>query len=46
VPMIHVPDVRAPVAFGNAKILFEVEDGETVGLTFIQDGYKMRLGRE
>lgn len=34
-----------PVAFGNAKIVFEVEDGQTVGLTFIQDGYKMKLTR-
>lgn len=34
-----------PIAFDGATIVFEVEDGKTVGLTFIQDGHKNHLDR-
>ena len=32
-----------PIAFDGATLIFTVEDGKTVGLTFIQDGHENRL---
>ena len=34
-----------PIAFDGATIIFNVEDGKTVGLTFIQDGHENDLKR-
>ena len=34
-----------PIAFDGATITFNVEDGRTVGLTFIQDGHRNELRR-
>jgi hypothetical protein len=34
-----------PIAFDGATIIFNVEDGKTVGLTFIQDGHENELKR-
>jgi catechol 2,3-dioxygenase-like lactoylglutathione lyase family enzyme len=32
-----------PVAISGATIIFEVADGKTVGMTFVQDGHRMKL---
>ena len=34
-----------PIAFDGATVIFNVEDGQTVGLTFIQDGHRNELRR-
>jgi catechol 2,3-dioxygenase-like lactoylglutathione lyase family enzyme len=34
-----------PIAFDGATLIFNVENGETIGLTFIQDGHKNELKR-
>lgn len=34
-----------PIAFDGATITFNVEAGRTVGLTFIQDGYRNEFRR-
>jgi catechol 2,3-dioxygenase-like lactoylglutathione lyase family enzyme len=34
-----------PIAFDGAKVIFDVKDGKTVGLTFIQNGIKMEFER-
>ena len=34
-----------PIAFDNATVTFNVEDGQAVGLTFVQDGHKNELVR-
>jgi hypothetical protein len=34
-----------PIAFDNAAVIFRVEDGKTVGLTFIQDGFRNEFRR-
>jgi catechol 2,3-dioxygenase-like lactoylglutathione lyase family enzyme len=34
-----------PIAFDGATIVFNVKDGKTVGLTFIQDGHENHLDR-
>lgn len=34
-----------PIAFDGATIVFNVEDGKTVGLTFIQDGHENSLDK-
>jgi catechol 2,3-dioxygenase-like lactoylglutathione lyase family enzyme len=34
-----------PVAFDGAKVIFHVEDGKTVGLTFVQDGHETAFKR-
>ena len=35
-----------PIAFDGATIMFKVENGKTVGLTFRQDGHRMELRRK
>lgn len=34
-----------PIAFDGATVIFNVEDGKTVGLTFIQDGHQNHFDR-
>lgn len=34
-----------PIAFEGATVIFNVEDGKTVGLTFVQDGHRNELRR-
>jgi hypothetical protein len=34
-----------PVAIDGVTIIFDVQDGKTIGLTFVQDGHQMKLSR-